>query len=101
VEERVLKARHLSVKLRFSILAIILLATGCQSGKTAATSPAEGIPVDAILVGDQLYMVPIGIDKIGCQMYRAFSPNHSVVAAIFYKAADGKFVMDKGKSDCK
>ncbi len=34
-------------------------------------------------------------------MYRPFSPKHSVVGAIFYKGANGKFVIDKGKSDCK
>jgi hypothetical protein len=96
-----LKALQLSVKLRFSILAIILFATGCQPSKTAATSPAEGMPANAILVGDQLFMVPIGKDKTGCQMYRAFSPKHSVVAAIFYKGGGGKFLIDKGKSDCK
>ena len=101
MEARVLKARHLSDKLRFSTLVIILFATGCQPSKTATTSPAEGVPENAILVGDQLYMVPIGKEKTGCQMYRAFSPNHSVVAALFYKGADGKFVIDKGKSDCK
>ena len=101
MEARVLKALHLFVKVRFLILAIILFATGCQPSRTATTSPVEGIPADAILVGDQLYMVPIGKDKTGCQMYRAFSPNHSVVAAIFYKGAGGKFVIDKGKSDCK
>ncbi len=101
MEARVLKALRLSVKLRFSILAIILFTTGCQPSKTAATSLAEGIPANAILVGDQLYMVPIDKNNTGCQMYRAFSPNHAVVAAIFYKGVDGKFVMDKGKSDCK
>ena len=101
MEARVLKALRLSVKLRFSILAIILFTTGCQPSKTAAISPSEGIPENAILVGDQLYMVPIDKNNTGCQMYRAFSPNHAVVAAIFYKGVDGKFVMDKGKSDCK
>lgn len=101
MESRVLKALHLSVKLRFSMLATILFTTGCQPSKTAAISPSESIPANAILVSDQLYMVPIGKDNTGCTMYRAFSPNHSVVAAIFYKGADGKFVIDKGKSDCK
>jgi len=100
VEARVLKVLHLSVKLGFVILAIILFVTGCHHSKTGTSSLAEGIPANAILVDDQLYMVPTGkIDK-GCQMYRAFSPIHSVVAAIFYKAANGKFVMDKSKSDC-
>ena len=101
MEPRVLKALHLSDKLRFSTLVIILFATGCQPSKTAAISPSEGIPENAILVSDQLYMVPIGKDNTGCTMYRAFSPNQSVVAAVFYKGADGKFVIDKGKSDCK
>ena len=101
MEARILKGLHLSVKLRFSILAIILFAAGCQSSKTTATSPSKGIPANAIHVSDQLYMVPIGKNKTGCQMYRPFSPKHSVVGAIFYKGANGKFVIDKGKSDCK
>jgi hypothetical protein len=96
VAARVLKALQLSVKLRFSILAIILFATGCQPSKTAAISPAEGMPANAILVGDQLFMVPIGKDKTGCQMYRAFSPKHSVVAAIFYKGGRWKILDGQG-----
>ena len=101
MDAKILKALHQFVKVRFLILAIILFVTGCHHSKTGTSSLAEGIPANAILVDDQLYMVPTGkIDK-GCQMYRAFSPNHSVVAAIFYKGAGGKFVIDKGKSDCK
>ncbi len=92
---------HQSVVLHLSILAIFIFSAGCQPSKTEAISPSEGIPANAILVSDQLYMVPVGKDNTGCTMYRAFSPYHSVVAAIFYKGTDGKFVMDKGKSDCK
>ena len=96
-----MKALHLFVKSWFSILAIFLFVIGCQTNKTARISASEGIPANAILVSDQFYMVPIGKDNKGWTMYRAFFPYHSVVAAIFYKGADGKFMIDKGKSDCK
>ncbi len=101
METGVLKVLKPPVKLCFLILAIIFLAAGCQPDTTATTSQAEGIPANAIPVGDDLYMVPTGSDDSGCQMYRKYSPNMAVVAAIFYRGTDGTFVMDKGKSDCK
>ncbi len=91
---------HLFAKLHFATLVIILFATGCQPSETGTSSLAEGVPANAILVGDQLYMVPTGKIDAGCQMYRAFSPTDSVVAAIFYRGTDGKFVMDRSKSEC-
>ncbi len=101
METRVLKVLNLTIKVCFVIPALVLLAAGCQPDTTATTSPPEGIPANAILVGDDLYMVPVGSDDNACQRYRKFSPNKAVVALIFYKGADGKFVMDKSKSDCK
>ena len=98
---KVLTRPSLPVKAKILLLATMLFATGCPSSEMSTIPPPSRIPANAIHVGEQLYMVPTGkIDK-GCQMYRAFSPSHSVVAAIFYKGADGKFLIDKGKSDCK
>ena len=101
MEEKVLKELHLSIKLGILILAIVFSASGCQSSKMVQVVQAKGVPANAILISDGLYMVPVGKDGTGCQMYRPFSPNHYVVASIFYKSSDGKFVIDKGKSDCK
>ena len=101
MDGRVLKVLNLPVKVRFSILAIMFLAVGCQPDTKVRTSPAEGIPANAIVVGDDLYMVPVGSDDNGCQMYRTFSLNNAVVAAMFFRTADGKFVIDKNKSNCK
>ena len=96
-----MKNPRLCVKFQPILLAIVLFAVGCQPSETATTSAAGSIPENAILVGDQRYMIPIGKNDAGCQMYRAFSPNNAVIAAIFYRTADAKFVIDKGKAYCE
>ena len=101
MENRVLIEYFLLIKTQSLLVAAMFLALGCSTNKEPNTPETKGIPANAILVSDQLYMVPIGKDNTGCTMYRAFSPNYSVVAAVFYKGGDGKFVIDKGKSDCK
>jgi len=67
----------------------------------SAKLPSSKIPDSAIHVGEELYMIPVSKDKSSCTMYRAFSPNRAVVAAMFFRTADGKFVIDKNKSNCK
>ena len=45
-------------------------------------------------------MVPAGVDDTGCPWFRAFSPTKMVVQAMFYRAAEGGFVMDKSEAVC-
>jgi len=60
-----------------------------------------GVPENAVHVKNDLYMIPITKDNSSCMMYRAHSTKGSAVAAIFYRASDGAFVMEKTKSACK
>jgi len=87
------------------IAAALIALAACRS-ETATSKPQSpgtpppGVPDNAIFVKDNLYMVPIKPDNSGCMMYRALSPGGVAVAAIFFRAADGGFVMDKSKSAC-
>jgi hypothetical protein len=70
--------------------------------KSAAPSVASyaQLPNGAIAVGDDAYMVPIGKDAQGCAMYRVFSPTKAVAQAIYYRADDDRFVMNKYEAAC-
>jgi len=81
------------------LVAIVALAA-CQKGTTMTKQLPPGVPENAIHVKDDLYMIPIKNDNSGCMMYRAHSTKGAAVAAIFYRASDGAFVMDKAKSAC-
>ena len=72
----------------------------CQPESKMPKPLPPGVPENAIYVKDDLYMIPVKDDSSGCMMYRAFSPKGAVVAAIFYRTIDGRFVMDKSHSDC-
>lgn len=74
------------------------------AGKDSKAPPAKNaaqVPADAIAVGDDVYMVPIGADAEGCTMYRVFSPTKATVQAIHYRTAEGRFVMDKAQAACR
>ena len=101
MENRVLTEHFLLIKTRSLLVAAMFFATGCSINKELNIPVTKGIPANAILVSDQLYMVPMSEDVSDCTLYRAFSPTGSVVAAMFYKTADGKFVSDKRKSECQ
>ncbi len=86
---------------RLCILLTVIFSAGCGLNKTVEKSPPDGVPENAILVSGQLYMVSLSEDATGCMMYRPYSPTGSVVAAIFYRTADGRFVLNKAESACK
>lgn len=83
--------------LGFALLACVL--GGCAASP-ATVSGADGLPEGAIAVGEDLYMVPAGADETGCPWFRAFSPTKMVVQAMFYRAAEGGFVMDRTEAAC-
>lgn len=56
---------------------------------------APAVPDDAILVGDDFYMVPAGVDPDGCPRFRAFAQRQSVPAVMFYRRRDGSFTQNK------
>ena len=80
--------------------AILFAVVACQREPIVSKPLPPGVPENAIHVKDDLYMIPIKQDNSGCMMYRAHSTKGAAVAAIFYRAADGGFVMDKSKSAC-
>lgn len=71
-----------------------------KKGDSSTEPNAAAVPADAIAVGDDVYMVPAGVDSDGCAMFRVFSPTKMVVQAVHYRAADGTFVMDKVEAAC-
>lgn len=97
---------------------MLLGLTGCfesvKSDQTAAESKTikERLSVDrealmtkrvatAIQVGDDLYMVPSGVDEQGCEMFNPFSNNSPSVKAIHYRQADGSFNIVRDPAVCK
>jgi hypothetical protein len=94
------------VRLLGAALAAGLALAACGGGMTKADGngkPATGekVPANAIAVGDDIYMVPMGKDDGGCEMFRVFSPTKMVAQAIHYRTADGRFVMNRAEAACK
>ena len=87
----------------FAALQIALVASvlaGCNATTPAIAPDAAELPAGAIAIGDDLYMVPAGVDGTECPWFRAFSPTKMVVQAMFYRAADGDFVIDRAAAAC-
>jgi hypothetical protein len=97
---------------RLSGLVVVLglaggIPAGCadqpadNSGGKPMTSPAKPeIPPGAIKVGDDLYYVPLPDPVQGCPAYRQFSPTKLVTAAIYFRAGDGSFTLDRNRAVC-
>ncbi len=98
-------------------VALLLVLGACRAGDDAgppveepAAKKDEAVsnspqtpapPPGAILIGDDVYAVPIGEpDADGCQRYRLWSPTKMVVQAIHYRRADGSFTMRKDEAAC-
>lgn len=78
-----------------------LWVAACGGGQSESMEPgAVELPDGAIAVGEDLYMVPLAKPVSGCPAFRAFSPNRMVVQAIYFRAADGRFVMSRQEADC-
>ena len=92
------------VALQIALAACLLAGCGASPGAQAPSAHVEAgaaeVPADAIPIGDQLYMVPAGVDRTGCPWFRAFSPTKMVVQAMFYRAAEGGFTMDRVEAVC-
>jgi hypothetical protein len=91
------------------LAAAVLMAAACADDLGAdgttqkgngSVQPAAGIPSNAIAIGDDVYMVPVGPDAEGCVMYRAFSPTKAVAQVIKYRTRDGRYVSDNRETGC-
>jgi hypothetical protein len=71
------------------------MATPGESGGTD-----DPLPDDAIAVGPDLYMRPMGVDDGGCPVFQPWSPTLMVVQALHWRTADGAFTLDRGTADC-
>ena len=58
------------------------------------------MPVGAVQVSPELYMVPAGADDVGCPMFQPWSPTLMVVQALHWRSADGGFTLDRNAADC-
>ncbi len=77
------------------VASILLSCVACESISD------DDLPDGAIQTGDDMYMVPVGTpDSNGCQLYRAHSPGKMVPQVIFYRRADGTFVVNKAEAAC-
>ena len=81
------------------LVAGVLAACDARPSGEVSPSAAE-LPAGAVAIGDDIYMVPAGRDDTGCPWFRAFSPTKLVVQAMFYRAADGGFVMARSEAVC-
>ena len=72
-----------------------------ESGRKEFVEESKAqIPPGAIQTGDDFYMVPIGKDSDGCEQFRPWSKSLMVLAAIYYRKADGGFTLDYPVADC-
>ena len=55
----------------------------------------------AIQVGDDLYMIPTGLDEDACETFKPHSASNPVKAAIHYRQADGTFGIARDPGICK
>lgn len=68
------------------------------SSEPAPASP--DIPPDAIPVGPELYMRPMGTDERGCPVFQPWSPTLAVVQALHWRTAAGDFTLDREAAAC-
>tara|TARA_B100000686_G_C16577975_1_gene856559 strand:+ start:233 stop:553 length:321 start_codon:yes stop_codon:yes gene_type:complete len=89
----------------FFIFFVIFISSGCDinsknekitSGEIITISKSEWIKLD-----DDVYLIPKGKTKDGCQYYTTYSKKKSVASVIYYRTSDNKFTINKNKALCK
>ncbi len=71
-----------------------------RQGPAEPGRAAADVPEGAIRVRDDFFMVPLDEKVNGCRAHRAFSPTAMVPQAIYYRTADGRFVMNRAEAVC-
>ena len=80
-------------------LALVIGLGACTATEESQLEPPL-VPVGAIQVSPELYMVPAGADAVGCPMFQPWSPTLMVVQALHWRSADGTFTLDRNAADC-
>ena len=80
-------------------LALVIGLGACAATEESQLEPPL-VPVGAIQVSAELYMVPAGADAVGCPMFQPWSPTLMVVQALHWRSADGTFTLDRNVADC-
>ena len=88
---------------RIAAVALALALGACtvvveQSG--GESGMPEGAPAGAIQVGEDRYMVPVDMDAGGCERFTPWSASAPVKTAIYYRKADGSFVLNREEAAC-
>ena len=76
------------------------VAPSKTTGATTVESSGGTPPQGAILIDDDLYMVPVSRSAEGCQQYSAWSATKATLTVIYYRRADGSFTMLKEEAAC-
>ena len=91
-----------------SALALAAVMSACMNvvaneSKDLVPQTQKALPPGSVMMEEGIYMVPVGEDEgTGCTMYTMVSrvPGKAVIAAIFWKTRDGRFVLDKRQASC-
>lgn len=86
---------------RYLAATALLFLAACTSGANDESSRQSAVPAGAIVIGEDLYMVPLAEPVDGCPAYRAFSPTLRVAQVIYFRTIDKRFVADRSKADCR
>ncbi len=90
----------------------VLLLGGCSSADDpwadVDTRPQAGMPAaslrpvpsQAVTLGDDLYMVPRGIDGDGCETWSMTSQSKATLKAVFFRDRDGNFTTSRSRAGC-
>ena len=90
----------MSIRTALLTTGLWLAACGPNSGTGTPARDSPEVPAGAIEIGEDHYMVPLDQPVDGCPAYRAFSRTRMVAQAIYFRAADGRFVLDRQRADC-
>ncbi len=92
-----------------SALALAAMMSACMGlapngSKDLVLQTEKAVPQGSVMMEEGIYMVPVGEDEgTGCTMYTMVSrvPGKVVIAAIFWRTLNGKFVLNKREADCR
>ena len=76
------------------LVAATMLSSACSSAGNQA------LPPDAVRVGDDYFMVPVGVDEQGCRQFTPWSSSRPVPTAIYYRKADGEYTLYRSDTNC-